>query len=273
LVAGAAGLLRRGLRGHGRGLRRRVRVPAPGRRGEAPLLRARLAVAPAAARGGLRRAGAERLHVAVQRRQAALPPAAGGLRLLPGEQATACTGLSAWVAVFAPRAYWMRRLSEAKLARRLRSGAHVLVKTHEWRGEYGGLLPRWGALVLVSARDPRGALASHRRMGWAQELPAEHAAHHAAWQRHAAATVAFGDIAGGAAGAALAAVAAALGLRPGPEQLLAVQLELAQLSAPASRTNVTTKMWPRHLSAGAAAARAGLTWRLLRNVSRGARDT
>eukprot|EP00440_Ansanella_granifera_P005678 gb/GFBE01006163.1/.p1 GENE.gb/GFBE01006163.1/~~gb/GFBE01006163.1/.p1 ORF type:complete len:217 (+),score=49.39 gb/GFBE01006163.1/:1-651(+) len=53
--------------------------------------------------------------------------------------------------------YWMRQLTQEKLERRMSTGAHVLVKTHEWTSEiseadFEKLLPMFSS-VVVSVRQ------------------------------------------------------------------------------------------------------------------------
>mmetsp|Transcript_799 Transcript_799/g.3210 ORF Transcript_799/g.3210 Transcript_799/m.3210 type:complete len:316 (+) Transcript_799:38-985(+) len=53
--------------------------------------------------------------------------------------------------------YWMRKLTREKLERRLDTGAHLLVKTHEWtpqvrRADFEALAPMFSA-VVVSVRE------------------------------------------------------------------------------------------------------------------------
>merc|ERR1739845_252341 len=53
--------------------------------------------------------------------------------------------------------YWIRDLSKAKLEQRLQTGAHVVVKTHEWtdnisRAEFEQVAPMF-THVVVSVRD------------------------------------------------------------------------------------------------------------------------
>ena len=138
--------------------------------------------------------------------------------------------------------YWVRALSREKLQRRLATGAHIVVKTHEWtdqisRAEFEAVAPLF-THVVVSVRE-----------GFPRDP---------AWMEHATHTIHFEDVvahdeAGEKIGAlkVLRGLAEHLGIQGlSDADLRAVDHELMTMPMPSSGSDPVTKLWPFHARRG-----------------------
>lgn len=138
--------------------------------------------------------------------------------------------------------YWMRRLTPEKIQKRLETGAHVLIKTHEWTdslrpAEFDRVKPLFSH-VIVSVRD-----------GFPEDPD---------WMKHATHVTHFEDIVrpateGGDSGAigVLRNMADHLGITSLTDKdLREVDYALMTLPMPTSGCNQTTKLWPFHSRRG-----------------------
>lgn len=138
--------------------------------------------------------------------------------------------------------YWVRRLTRRSLEQRMVTGAHVLVKTHEWTDEiseaqFGDVLPLF-THVIVSVRkgfppDP----------DWVKV--ATHVVHYEDIVEH--------DEQLGKIGAmrVLRSFAEHLGITQlSDSDIRAVDYQLMTLPMPRSRCDQTTKLWPFHARRG-----------------------
>lgn len=138
--------------------------------------------------------------------------------------------------------YWMRRLTPEKIEHRLSTGAHVLLKTHEWTGEispadFKKVAPMF-THVVVSVRE-----------GFPPDP---------AWMDVATHVIHFEDIvAHDKSGQKIGAVsvlrnlAEHLGITSlSDHDLSVVDYELMTMKMPASGCDQTTKLWPFHARRG-----------------------
>eukprot|EP00747_Dinoflagellata_sp_TGD_P049671 gnl/TRDRNA2_/TRDRNA2_146317_c0_seq2.p1 gnl/TRDRNA2_/TRDRNA2_146317_c0~~gnl/TRDRNA2_/TRDRNA2_146317_c0_seq2.p1 ORF type:complete len:190 (-),score=18.14 gnl/TRDRNA2_/TRDRNA2_146317_c0_seq2:22-591(-) len=140
--------------------------------------------------------------------------------------------------------YWIRKITAEKIKKRLETGAHVVVKTHEWtphisRAEFDELLPVF-THVIVNERKGRDSDPT--------------------WTAVATMSIAYEDIVAhdpndplGAIGAlsVLRRVAEHLGLMDlDDSDFRAVDMELMTLPVPTGSCNQTTKLWPHHARRG-----------------------
>jgi len=138
--------------------------------------------------------------------------------------------------------YWLRRPSPAKIQERLQTGAHVLIKTHEWTGE-------------MSQRDfdEVRPLFSHVIVSVRQGFPED-----PDWMKVSTHVVHFEDIvecneAEGKVGAlrVLRAMAEHLGITDlTDDDFKKVDYQLMTLPMPAMGCNQTTKLWHFHRRRG-----------------------
>jgi len=143
--------------------------------------------------------------------------------------------------------YWIRRLSKQKLLSRLVSGAHVVIKTHEWtphikKEEFWDLLPL-ASHIIYSRREGR------------KDDPA--------WMSVATLNISYDNIVATelvgntetGAVFVLKTIAAHLGIRNLADfDFQAVDRELMSLPVPRGGCNQTTKFWPHHGRRGGRAA-------------------
>eukprot|EP00927_Polykrikos_kofoidii_P028640 TRINITY_DN24958_c0_g1_i1.p1 TRINITY_DN24958_c0_g1~~TRINITY_DN24958_c0_g1_i1.p1 ORF type:complete len:446 (+),score=34.97 TRINITY_DN24958_c0_g1_i1:227-1564(+) len=145
--------------------------------------------------------------------------------------------------------YWLRILTEGKLERRLQTGAHVVVKTHDHWNWYDELIAKRASAVLLAHRDLRGIQASMHRLGWISprgDVPPVFIANHMSWHDLATLDIAYEDMVRDDV-AQLRIVATHIGLnRLGDEDLRQVSAELKVLRAPPRGINQTTKVLHGH---------------------------
>eukprot|EP00437_Effrenium_voratum_P021603 CAMPEP_0181411144 /NCGR_PEP_ID=MMETSP1110-20121109/7716_1 /TAXON_ID=174948 /ORGANISM="Symbiodinium sp., Strain CCMP421" /LENGTH=268 /DNA_ID=CAMNT_0023533739 /DNA_START=12 /DNA_END=818 /DNA_ORIENTATION=- len=141
--------------------------------------------------------------------------------------------------------YWMRQLSREKLEKRLETGAHVLVKTHEWTGE-----------ITPAMFDQAAELFTHVVVSVREGFEKD-----PAWMKVATHVINFEELVSydkqnpddpskiGAL-SVLRKLSDHLGLALTDQDLRVVDFELMTLPMPSSGCNQTTKHWPFHKRRG-----------------------
>lgn len=140
--------------------------------------------------------------------------------------------------------YWMRHVTREKLQRRLVTGAHVVVKTHEWKGSLEAFedLKKMLSHIVLSVRE-----GFPREENWLKI--ATHVLHFEE-------LVAYNkedpeDVTQIGALTVLRKLAEHLGLRGlSPQDIRLVDYELMTLPMPKGSCNQTTKLWPFHSRRG-----------------------